>query len=35
MMKAYSVFFANYTIGEDAYGQVPQVCLPFGKEDFS
>ena len=34
MMKAYSVFFANYTIGEDAYGQVPQVCLPFGKRIF-
>ncbi|MBM6737668.1 iron-containing alcohol dehydrogenase family protein [Faecalicatena fissicatena] len=33
-MKAYSVFFANYTIGEDAYGQVPQVCLPFGKRIF-
>ena len=34
MMKAYSVFFANYTIGENAYGQVPQVCLPFGKRIF-
>ena len=33
-MKAYSVFFANYTIGENAYGQVPQVCLPFGKRIF-
>ena len=34
MMKAYSVYFANYTIGENAYGQVPQVCLPFGKRIF-
>lgn len=28
-MKSYSVFFANYTIGEDAYDMVPQVC-PYG-----
>lgn len=33
-MKSYSVFFANYTIGEDAYEQVPQVCLPYGKKIF-
>lgn len=29
-MKSYSVFFANYTIGEDAYEMVPQVCGRFG-----
>ena len=33
-MRSYSVFFANYTIGEDAYVQVPQVCLPFGTKIF-
>lgn len=29
-MKSYSVFFANYTIGEDAYEQVVPVCAPHG-----
>ena len=29
-MKSYSVFFANYTIGEDAYDMVPQVCRRYG-----
>ncbi len=29
-MKSYSVFFANYTIGEDAYEQVVSVCAPHG-----
>ena len=33
-MRSYSVFFANYTIGEDAYVQVPQVCRPFGTKIF-
>ena len=30
-MKSYSVYFANYTIGEDAYDQVRQVCPAYGK----
>lgn len=30
-MKSYSVYFANYTIGEDAYENVPQVCGHYGK----
>lgn len=29
-MKSYSVYFANYTIGEDAYDAVPEVCRPLG-----
>lgn len=29
-MNSYSVYFANYTIGADAYDNVPQVCEPFG-----
>ena len=30
-MNSYSVYFANYTIGTDAYAQVPGVCEPFGR----
>ena len=30
-MKSYSVYFANYTIGEDAYENVSQVCSHYGK----
>ncbi len=30
-MKSYSVYFANYTIGEDAYDAVGQVCGAYGK----
>lgn len=30
-MKSYSVYFANYTIGEDAYDQIGQVCPAYGK----
>ena len=30
-MKSYSVYFANYTIGEDAYDLVPEVCAPYGE----
>lgn len=29
-MKSYSVYFANYTIGEDAYNEAAQVCRAFG-----
>ena len=31
---AYSVNFANYTIGETAYEAVAEVCRPFGKRIF-
>ena len=30
-MKSYSVYFVNYTIGEDAYDAVGQVCGAYGK----
>ena len=30
-MRSYSVYFANYTIGEDAYENVSQVCSHYGK----
>ena len=29
-MNSYSVYFANYSIGTDVYGQVPQVCETLG-----
>lgn len=30
-MKAGSVYYCNYSIGEDAYSEVPQVCRIYGK----
>ena len=30
-MKARSVYYCNYTIGEDAYGEAAQVCRLYGK----
>lgn len=30
-MNSYSVYFTNYSIGTDAYEQIPEVCRPFGK----
>ena len=33
-MNSYSVYFANYSIGTDAYANVPEVCEPFGSRVF-
>ena len=30
-MERYSTYFCNYTIGEDGYGDVPEVCVRYGK----
>lgn len=30
-MSSYSVYFANYTIGEDAYREAAQVCAMYGR----
>ena len=30
-MSSYSVYFANYTIGENAYEEVGTVCAMYGK----
>lgn len=28
---SHSVFFCNYSVGPEAYGEVPSICAPFGK----
>lgn len=33
-MQPYSVFFTNYSIGPDVYGEVPAICESFGKRIF-
>lgn len=30
-MNSYSTFFPGYSIGEDAFNEIPAVCAPFGK----
>ncbi len=29
---SHSVFFCNYSVGAEAYGEVPAICAPFGKK---
>ena len=31
-MKHYSTYFCNYTIGEDGYKEVPEVCARYGRK---
>lgn len=31
-MSSYSVFLPSYSIGEDAYREIPEICEPYGKK---
>ncbi|MDD3224174.1 MAG: iron-containing alcohol dehydrogenase family protein [Clostridium sp.] len=31
-MSSYSVFLPNYSVGEDVYKKVPEICEPYGKK---